>query len=451
MTVTYLQEMAKSRDAVIDLRAGSSAFELMALVFPPYDLSDDQDVIAAVRAYLSPRYGYQQLRTINVKSLGGPAWQATATYGFDEGDSVETPAGDPLPYEFSFDTTGGTVHITQALETRASGRYGPPVSQRTVDDLVTVGPRTITDAVTTLGSATLTSATAAFTSADVGAVLTSTTANMLPVTCTIKAVNSGTSVSLSSAALANTTGGNLTISGVVLTSATAAFVAPTPGGNPGDVGASVSSTTPGVLPAGATISVVLSATQAQIRGGTILSTQAAANLTIGARAAVNFNRAIGVSREGVAGTDVTAPKLEFQMIRNFQGMTLSYIRDCHKLTGTTNDSVFYGYERGPAAVPGRERHAVAEQPGRRPRPLCARDVPLRRIGQRHRVDLDLVPDDASGNHLLRVDKKGWEYLWVYYKDDVDAASNTMRPRPDAFYVEKVYEDGDFRRLLIGVE
>src|SRR5262249_26192820 len=156
------------------------------------------------------------LRNITTKSLGGPVWEVTATYGFDEGDSVATPPGDPLPYEFSFDTTGGTAHITQSRRTASSVKYGKPISQRTVNDLVTLGPVSVTDAVTSAGSTTLLSATASFAAADVGAVLTSTTSGMLPATCTIAAVGSATTVTLSSAALSSQTAGQLTIKGVVI-------------------------------------------------------------------------------------------------------------------------------------------------------------------------------------------------------------------------------------------
>ncbi len=445
MTITYFQEMAKSRDAVIDLRAGSTTFNYMALVVTPYDVSDDQDVIAYANANTSVSYGFQQKRTINLTGLGGPAWQVTVIYGFDEGDAIPLPPGDALGYEFSFDTTGGTQHITQSLTTMSATKYGVPVTERTVTDLVTIAPRTVNDAVTTLGTNILTSATAAFTSKDLGAVLTSTTVGMLPVTVTITQVTSGTAVLLSSAALGTQAAGNLTISSVIIQSATAAFVA-------NDVGANVTSPAPVLPVGGANIRVVVSATQAQISGGTIRAATSGTALTIGGgggggRGAINYNRAIGVSRDGVAGTDVTVPKLEFQMIRDFQGMTMDYIRTVRALTGRKNDAVFFGFEPGEllflgaSGAPSQNNQAAAA-------PLCR--VTFRFAASSNVEDLDLVPDDASGNHLLRVaSKRGWDYLWVFYKDDVDPVSNTMRPRPDAAYVEEVALDGDFSELLIG--
>ena len=47
-----------------------------------------------------------------------------------------------------------------------------------------------------------------------------------------------------------------------------------------------------------------------------------------------------------------------------------------------------------------------------------------------------------------INKKGWEYLWVRYVDDKDAAAMMMVKKPLAVYVEKVYQAGDFSLLGI---
>jgi len=56
----------------------------------------------------------------------------------------------------------------------------------------------------------------------------------------------------------------------------------------------------------------------------------------------------------------------------------------------------------------------------------------------------LVIGDIRG-----INKKGWEYLWVRYTDDEDAAAKTLVKRPIAAYVEQVYPYGDFSGLGIG--
>lgn len=70
--------------------------------------------------------------------------------------------------------------------------------------------RTVVDAVTTLGSATLTSATGAFTSVDVGNPVSCTT---VPVGTKVSAVNSATSITLTQTATATGSGKSFTVYG----------------------------------------------------------------------------------------------------------------------------------------------------------------------------------------------------------------------------------------------
>lgn len=73
-------------------------------------------------------------------------------------------------------------------------------------------PRTVTDGVTTSGSAIVTSSTASFTDADIGAKITGTG---IPSLTTIISKQSGTSVTLSANATATATGVSLTITPVI--------------------------------------------------------------------------------------------------------------------------------------------------------------------------------------------------------------------------------------------
>ena len=51
--------------------------------------------------------------------------------------------------------------------------------------------------------------------------------------------------------------------------------------------------------------------------------------------------------------------------------------------------------------------------------------------------------------ITGIDKKGWEYLWVQYADDVDAVKKQLIKKPVAVYIEKVYESALFSALGIG--
>jgi len=50
--------------------------------------------------------------------------------------------------------------------------------------------------------------------------------------------------------------------------------------------------------------------------------------------------------------------------------------------------------------------------------------------------------------ITGIDKKGWEYLWVRYADQVDDGAKALVKRPVAAYIERVYEYGDFNLLGI---
>jgi hypothetical protein len=71
--------------------------------------------------------------------------------------------------------------------------------------------RSVTDANTSSGGFTLTSATAAFTAADIGRTVEDSAATILPAGTTITAINSGVSVQISQAALTTTPTGAITI------------------------------------------------------------------------------------------------------------------------------------------------------------------------------------------------------------------------------------------------
>ena len=75
---------------------------------------------------------------------------------------------------------------------------------------VSKGTRTVSDGVTTNASTTVTSSTAAWTQADVGRPISGGT-TAIPTGATISAVNSSTSITISAAATASTTGNTLTI------------------------------------------------------------------------------------------------------------------------------------------------------------------------------------------------------------------------------------------------
>lgn len=151
--------------------------------------------------------------------------------------------------------------------------------------------------------------------------------------------------------------------------------------------------------------------------------------------APDFKGAIGVNGDSVDGVDITVPVLNFTETLRIpnEDMTREYQLSLFALTGTVNNAAFKGFAAGEVlflgasgAIRGIEEWEIAFKFAASPN---AEDIP---VG-------DITVDS----------KKGWEYLWIRYEDDVDDDAKRLVKRPVAAYVEKVYRDGDFSLLGIG--
>ena len=59
-----------------------------------------------------------------------------------------------------------------------------------------------------------------------------------------------------------------------------------------------------------------------------------------------------------------------------------------------------------------------------------------------------MPKKVTIGDITVAEKSGWSYIWIRYADATD--QNVLVKQPIAVYVEKVYHDGDFSGLGIGV-
>jgi len=145
---------------------------------------------------------------------GGICRPVNVDYSLPTWGTAERPVRDSLP---SFQATRGGIHFVAPVAFDQSV-YGAGVSIWTnANDVTPGGPgtgvnstRTVTDAVTAVGT-TLTSATAAFTYADVGR---SVAGGSIPAGATIASVQSATAATLSAAATAAAAGVTVAVSGV---------------------------------------------------------------------------------------------------------------------------------------------------------------------------------------------------------------------------------------------
>jgi hypothetical protein len=149
--------------------------------------------------------------------------------------------------------------------------------------------------------------------------------------------------------------------------------------------------------------------------------------------------AIGVDSNGVNGVDIVVPALQWQENYDVPNayVTSNYIRGTAALTGTTNNAAFRGFSAGEVLFVGCSgSHEWDDQKGIGPWSLTYRFVASPNVTEQ-------TIGDITG-----INKKGHEYLWVRYEDAVSA--NTLLKKPKFVYVDKVYRDGDFSQLGIGV-
>ena len=133
MALTWIED-GDSRQATI-VRRGKNATSTYTKSFKVFGTTDDAVLHADINARISTMgYGWQYpgvadaqlwVESYSVSYLGDDAWQVTISY---EKKGAEPPTPDPMKRTRSFDTTGGTMHITQAISETGFGILGqtPP-------------------------------------------------------------------------------------------------------------------------------------------------------------------------------------------------------------------------------------------------------------------------------------------------------------------------------------
>lgn len=173
-------------------------------------------------------------------------------------------------------------------------------------------------------------------------------------------------------------------------------------------------------------------------GGTTKITQSLATSQSKAPAgktAPNFNGAIGVTHDGVDGVDITIPVYNFSEthILADESVDGAYKAAIFALTGTTNDATFRGFAVGEVLFLG----ASGSKRGEDDWEITFKFAASPNVA-------GLVVGTITG-----INKGGWEYLWIRYADEEDAAAKVLVKKPIAAYVEKVYNAGDFSNLGLG--
>lgn len=164
--------------------------------------------------------------------------------------------------------------------------------------------------------------------------------------------------------------------------------------------------------------------------------------TPGPATAPNFRGAILVDGKGnIEGVDFPAPIFDFEIEHYIaeDELTNSYLGTLVNLTAKTNNATFRGFAIGEVLYIGA---CGSQESGGRYRLTHSFKASPNKTG------LSLAPDVITGTPTITgVAKKGWEFLWVYFKQAVTSDMPVMKPV--AAYVHKMTTSGDFS--LIGVE
>lgn len=150
--------------------------------------------------------------------------------------------------------------------------------------------------------------------------------------------------------------------------------------------------------------------------------------------APNCQGAIGVTGDSVAGTDITVPVYNFTETHYIADATVTgaYKLALFQLTGKVNNSAFKGFAAGEVLFLG----ASGAKRG-----TDDWEITFRFAASPNVTGLTVGP-------ITGIEKLGWDYLWVRYADTED--EHVLVKQPIAAYVERVYEQGSFASLGIGV-
>jgi hypothetical protein len=146
----------------------------------------------------------------------------------------------------------------------------------------------------------------------------------------------------------------------------------------------------------------------------------------------------------VQGVDIVIPALTWTETYDVPSVYVSsaYIVSLSKVTGTVNNAAFRGFPAGEVLFLGASgSQEWDERKGDGPWTLSYKFVQSPNAGPQQTIPA-LTIGSISG-----IQKKGHEYLWIRYEDNV--SNNSLVKEPKFVYVNKVYRETNFSDLGIG--
>ena len=166
--------------------------------------------------------------------------------------------------------------------------------------------------------------------------------------------------------------------------------------------------------------------------------------------------AVNVDDRGVNGVDIVVPQFTWTESYDVPSsyVTNVYVRAVHLLTGSVNLATFRGFARGEVlflGITGSQEWDAQRGDGPWSLSYKFSATPNRGSTTFHEtngVDNGLPPEPIG--EITTYNKRGQDFLWVKYATQDDENNNIVIRKPLFVYVNKVYPDGDFSKIGIGV-
>jgi hypothetical protein len=160
--------------------------------------------------------------------------------------------------------------------------------------------------------------------------------------------------------------------------------------------------------------------------------------------AEDYQGAIGVDENGVKGVDVPDGVFAFteKHVYPIARITPEYVGKLFRLRGKKNKEAWTSTPMAPGGL-GYE-FAAGEA---RFRKATGGNIDDEFFEVTYHFEGSPNATGLAVGTITGITKRGWDYLWIRYRDAVD--SNRRVKVPGAAYVEEVCEDGDFGDLLFG--
>lgn len=190
------------------------------------------------------------------------------------------------------------------------------------------------------------------------------------------------------------------------------------------------------------------------------------------RKAPDYHGAIGVTDDGVQGTDIIVPTFSFTVSRQLpdEFVSINYVKILATTVGKINFSPFQRFSRAECLFAGVAGTRLGSQ---------LWDVTFKFLVALSKFDFSL----GSGSTIIEhISKPGWDYLWVRYEKGVEETTSGTKPKPKpppadggeappnvgddetaddkkrkslkdipiGVYIEQVYEEAEFSRLGLDV-